>query len=131
MNEPNQQDVTNAEAKEPSKPVSARASSSSQFDIHNPRVQECLENYWKKNLRIMTVLLVIWASVSWGCGILLADVLNNIKMGGFPLGFWFSQQGSIMVFVLLILIYCLMLNRLDHQHLKELEAIKNEERGQS
>jgi putative solute:sodium symporter small subunit len=82
------------------------------------RLQAALDHYWRSNLRIMAVLLCIWAFVSFGCGILFADVLNRFKLPftGFPLGFWFAQQGSIVVFVLCILAYCLAMNRLDAKH---------------
>ena len=63
------------------------------------------EEYWKKNLKYLLILLSIWFTVSFGFGILLIDELNQIKIGGFKLGFWFAQQGSIYVFVLLIFIY--------------------------
>ncbi len=72
-----------------------------------------LQKYWIKNLQIMFVLLLIWFSVSYGCGILFAETLNTIHLGGFPLGFWFAQQGSIYVFVVLIFAYVVLMNRLD------------------
>lgn len=70
-------------------------------------------------------LLTVWAVVSLGCGILLADELNNYNLPGtgYPLGFWFAQQGSILVFVVLILVYAICMNRLDRQHHEELEAL--------
>ncbi|GAB3466515.1 hypothetical protein GCM10027570_55890 [Streptomonospora sediminis] len=71
--------------------------------------------YWKKNLRLMVVLLAIWFIVSFGFGILFVEQLNQIVILGFPLGFWFAQQGSIYVFLLLILAYCLYMDRLDKQ----------------
>lgn len=74
-----------------------------------------LKLYWRKNLRILGVLISIWMFVSYGCGILFADTLNQIKIGGFPLGFWFAQQGSIYVFVILIFVYVYLMNRLDHK----------------
>ena len=69
--------------------------------------------YWKRNLRILLYLLLIWFAVSYGCGILLADYLNQFQIGGFPLGFWFAQQGSIYVFVVLIFVYVYLMNKLD------------------
>ena len=69
--------------------------------------------YWRKNLRLMAVLLTIWALVSFGAGILFVEPLNDIVIGGFPLGFWFSQQGSIIVFVLLIAFYVWRMDKLD------------------
>ena len=63
--------------------------------------------YWKENLSILAKLLVVWFVVSFGCGILLVDVLNEIQFFGFKLGFWFAQQGAIYVFVVLIfVIFC-------------------------
>ena len=85
---------------------------------------DALKRYWRANVTIMSVLLTIWAVVGLGCGILFADTLNQFKLGGYPLGFWFAQQGSIMVFVLIILVYCILLNRLDNKHHDELEKIK-------
>ena len=83
-----------------------------------------MQGYWRKNVTIMIVLLTIWAFVGLGCGVLFADWLNQFKLGGFPLGFWFAQQGSIIVFVLIILVYALALNRLDAQHRAELDEIR-------
>ncbi|MBU1003886.1 MAG: DUF4212 domain-containing protein [Proteobacteria bacterium] len=74
-----------------------------------------MKEYWKKNVGYMIVLLSIWAIVSYGCGILFVEPLNTIKMGGFPLGFWFAQQGSIYVFVVLIFVYYLLMQRLDRK----------------
>ena len=76
---------------------------------------ESAKLYWKRNLRILLILLFIWFAVSYGCGILWADVLNQYQLGGFPLGFWFAQQGAIYVFVLLIFIYVYLMNRLDRE----------------
>jgi putative solute:sodium symporter small subunit len=92
------------------------------------RLQASLDRYWKSNLRIMAALLFVWAFVSFGCAILWADWLNQFRMGGFQLGFWFAQQGSIVTFVLCILVYCLAMNRLDRKHHDEREAIQ---RGES
>ncbi|MCL8027452.1 DUF4212 domain-containing protein [Nocardioides bruguierae] len=71
--------------------------------------------YWRKNLRLMAVLLAVWALVSFGAGILFVEPLNEIVVGGFPLGFWFSQQGSILTFVALIAIYVWRMDRLDRE----------------
>ena len=75
-----------------------------------------LREYWKKNVRLMVWLLAIWAFVSYILGILLVVPLNSIKLGGFPLGFWFAQQGSIYVFVALIFIYCALMRKLDREY---------------
>jgi putative solute:sodium symporter small subunit len=72
--------------------------------------------YWKENLRYLVILLMIWFLVSYGAGILLKDALNNIRMGGFKLGFWFAQQGSIYVFVILIFVYVRLMNKLDKKY---------------
>ena len=69
--------------------------------------------YWKENLRYLVILLVIWFAVSYGAGILFKDALDAFKIGGFPLGFWFAQQGSIYVFVILIFVYVRLMNKLD------------------
>ena len=71
--------------------------------------------YWKKNLRYLFILLSIWFIASFGCGILFAEQLNTIRIGGFPLGFWFAQQGAIYVFVILIFAYVSMMNKLDKE----------------
>lgn len=72
--------------------------------------------YWRTNLRYLTILLSIWFLVSYGFGILLVEPLNAIQLGGFKLGFWFAQQGSIYVFILLIFIYVFLMNRLDKRY---------------
>ncbi|MGF1636892.1 MAG: DUF4212 domain-containing protein [Cyclobacteriaceae bacterium] len=69
--------------------------------------------YWKINLKYLLILLSIWFLVSYGFGIILAEKLNAFKLGGFKLGFWFAQQGSIYVFVILIFVYVWLMNRLD------------------
>ncbi|MEX0928410.1 MAG: DUF4212 domain-containing protein [Balneolales bacterium] len=73
------------------------------------------QQYWKKNLRYLTILLSIWFLVSYGFGILLADQLDAIQIGGFKLGFWFAQQGSQFVFVILIFVYVRLMNNLDKE----------------
>lgn len=72
--------------------------------------------YWGRNLRYLVILLLIWFAVSFGAGILFKDSLDTIKMGGFPLGFWFAQQGSIYVFVILIFVYIYLMNKLDKKY---------------
>ena len=74
------------------------------------------KDYWKQNLKYLTILLSIWFFVSFLCGILFADFLNQFMLGGFPLGFWFAQQGAIYFFVLLIFIYVFLMNRLDKKY---------------
>ncbi len=72
-------------------------------------------DYWKANIRLIISLLIIWFLVSFGAGILFVDQLDTIHIGGFPLGFWFAEQGSIYVFVLLIVYYTYRMNKLDKQ----------------
>lgn len=71
--------------------------------------------YWKANLRLLTICLVIWFIVSFGFGILLVEPLNAIQIGGYKLGFWFAQQGSIYVFIALIFFYAGRMNKLDRE----------------
>ena len=71
--------------------------------------------YWSANLRLLLVLLVIWFVVSYGCGIILADVLNTIPLGGYKLGFWFAQQGSMYTFLVLIFVYAIRMGQLDRK----------------
>ncbi len=71
--------------------------------------------YWRRNVRLMVVLLSIWAFVSFGCGILLVDFLNKASFLGVPLGFWFAQQGSIVIFVILIAVYVWRMDKLDKE----------------
>ena len=98
----------------------------------SPGVQDSLRRYWRSNMKIMAVLLVVWAACGLGCGVLFADALNQFSLGGYPLGFWFAQQGSIIVFVVLILIYALLLNRLDAKHHAEIvEFKKNDRKGEA
>ncbi len=72
--------------------------------------------YWKDNLRLVLICLVIWFVVSYLFGILLVDPLNSIRLGGYKLGFWFAQQGSIYVFVVLIFYYARQMNKLDQKY---------------
>jgi putative solute:sodium symporter small subunit len=73
-------------------------------------------HYWKANLRLMIILLSIWFVVSFVLGILLVDPLNAIRLGGYKLGFWFAQQGSIYTFVVLIFVYAKKMAKLDRDH---------------
>ena len=72
--------------------------------------------YWKENVRYMFILLSIWFIVSYGAGILFKDWLNEIRVGGFKLGFWFAQQGAIYVFIILIFVYVKLMNNLDKKY---------------
>ncbi|MDX1829803.1 MAG: DUF4212 domain-containing protein [Lutibacter sp.] len=75
-----------------------------------------MKAYWKENLGYLAILLSIWFLVSYVFGILLVNQLNTIKIGGFKLGFWFAQQGSMYVFVILIFVYVKLMNRLDKKY---------------
>jgi putative solute:sodium symporter small subunit len=73
------------------------------------------KEYWRRNVALMVRCLVVWFVVSYGCGIMLVDVLNQIQIGGYKLGFWFAQQGSIYVFVVLIFYYAKKMAALDRE----------------
>lgn len=73
------------------------------------------QDYWRANIRLVSICLVIWFAASYGCGILFAEFLNQFQFFGFKLGFWFAQQGSIYIFLLLILFYVLRINALDRR----------------
>jgi putative solute:sodium symporter small subunit len=81
----------------------------------SPLSEDQAKAYWKRNLSLMVKLLVIWFVVSYGFGIILVDVLNQIQIGGYKLGFWFAQQGSIYVFVGLIFYYTRKMGQLDRE----------------
>ena len=89
-----------------SKPVDSPPGEPPELD--EPEVHASLDRYWVRNVRIMSTLTVAWLVFGVGCGVLLADKLNqfNLPGTGYPLGFWFAQQGSIIAFVLIILVYC-------------------------
>ena len=72
--------------------------------------------HWRANLRVVAILLAIWFGVSFGLGILFVEPLNRVWIAGFPLGFWFSQQGSIYVFIVLILVYAIWMDRVDARY---------------
>ncbi|SKA35503.1 DUF4212 domain-containing protein [Consotaella salsifontis] len=76
--------------------------------------EERAKKYWRANMQLVAVLLVIWALVSIGCGIILRPLLSGIQVGGTDLGFWFAQQGSIITFIIEIFVYAWRMNRLDH-----------------
>ncbi|MGR3272201.1 DUF4212 domain-containing protein [Thalassococcus profundi] len=78
-------------------------------------ISEADKAYWKSNVRIILISLVIWALVSFGFGILLRPMLSGISVGGTDLGFWFAQQGSILVFLALIFFYAWRMNKLDRE----------------
>jgi putative solute:sodium symporter small subunit len=78
---------------------------------HNKR-----QAYWRANTALIRNLLLIWALVSIGCSILLVQPLNNLRLGGLPVGFWMAQQGSIFIFVVLIFVYAVQMDKLDRQY---------------
>ena len=80
-----------------------------------------MNKYWQENLKIISILLSVWFIVSFGFGILFSDFLDQFRFGGFKLGFWFAQQGSIFFFVILIFIYVYLLNKLDDKYKKDKE----------
>ena len=79
------------------------------------------QQYWKENLKIVFSLLVIWFIASFGFGIIFSDTLDQIRLGGFKLGFWFAQQGSIYIFVIIIFLYVWLMKRLDKKLSEEEE----------
>jgi putative solute:sodium symporter small subunit len=74
-----------------------------------------MKAYWRKNLQTLFFLLLVWFIVSFGFGILLVEPLNEYRLGGYKLGFWFAQQGSIFSFVILIFVYVVRMNKLDKE----------------
>ncbi len=112
--------------------VEASRSEELNLDLHDPAVHRSLDRYWRSNVRLTILLLLVWAAAGLGCGILLADILNQFRLPGtgYPLGFWFAQQGSIVIFVVLIGVYCLFMNRLDARHHEELERLQDREERQ-
>ena len=85
------------------------------------------KDYWRKNLKYLIILLSIWFTVSFGFGVILVNQLNTFQFFGFKLGFWFAQQGSIYIFVILIFVYIHLMNRLDKKYKKSIahETDKN------
>lgn len=83
--------------------------------MNNKMTEEQAREYWKRNLLLMVKLLAVWFVVSFGCGIMFVDLLNQIQVGGYKLGFWFAQQGSIYVFVVLIFVYRSRMDALDRE----------------
>lgn len=78
--------------------------------------EDTAKEYWNENIKLVISLLTIWATVSFGCGILFVDFLNEIQFMGFKLGFWFAQQGAIYVFLILIFVYVKKANALDEKY---------------
>lgn len=96
------------------------------LDFEDPRVRASTDRFWRANLLTVALLLLAWAAVGLGCGVLWADWLNQFHLGGFPLGFWFAQQGSIIAFVLIVLIYALRMDVLGRRHRDELRRIRDD-----
>jgi len=94
--------------------------------MNSNNVKNKQQEYWKKNLQYLGILLGIWFVVSYGFGILIVDELDRIRFGGFKLGFWFAQQGAIYVFVILIFVYVFLMNRLDKKYDFDEKEIKQE-----
>ena len=89
-------------------------------------MQSKKDSYWNENIRILIFLLSIWFLVSFGFGIFLSDWLDQFQIGGFKLGFWFAQQGSIYVFIILIFIYIHLMNKLDKKYFGEENSEDNQ-----
>lgn len=77
---------------------------------------QAAKDYWRENLRLVFILMIVWFVVSFGCGVLFVDELNQFRLGGYKLGFWFAQQGSIYVFLILIFIYTYCMGKLDRKY---------------
>jgi putative solute:sodium symporter small subunit len=73
------------------------------------------QEYWKRNLSVLVALLSVWFAASFGCGVLFVDQLDAVQIGGFKLGFWFAQQGAMYVFVILIFVYVVLMNKIDKE----------------
>jgi|TARA_B100000809_G_scaffold84373_1_gene82830 putative solute:sodium symporter small subunit len=73
-------------------------------------------SYWKANLKIISWLMIVWFLCSFGFGIIFSDTLDQFRIGGFKLGFWFAQQGSIYIFILLVFVYVYLMNKLDKNY---------------
>ena len=97
----------------PSLLLHGHADEMSQSNLNPPEVSS---GYWRSNLKILGFVLSVWFFVSFGCGIVFKDFLDQYSIGGAPLGFWMAQQGSILFFVLLLLLYSCLMNKLDDRH---------------
>jgi putative solute:sodium symporter small subunit len=94
----------------------ARQSSASSEATRSESTEEMKREYWRANVRVIVGSLIIWALVSFGFGIILRPLISGIEFGGTDLGFWFAQQGSILVFIALIFNYARVMNKLDRQY---------------
>lgn len=86
------------------------------MEVVSVPTEAAARRYWRRNLGYVGVLLGIWFAVSYGAGIMFADALDRIRIGGFGLGFWFAQQGAIYVFVVLLMVYVWLMRRLDRRY---------------
>ena len=95
----------------------ARRSAAERLSVTDPEARRQQAAYWRTNVRYVGLLLVVWFVVSYGFGIIFAEALDQFRIPGtgFPVGFWFAQQGSIYVFVVLIFVYVVLMNRLDRE----------------
>jgi putative solute:sodium symporter small subunit len=123
-------------AQQPPSPTPDGSRRAAPYDLLQPEIHKATKRYWRSNVRLMLILLLVWAVVGLGCGVIWADRLNALeingepfRLGGFPLGFWFAQQGSIIVFTVLILIYAVVMNRLDNRHHLHIEQLRREREG--
>ena len=96
--------------------VERRNDEGGEQDGSEQKYEQVSRHYWRTNLIYLGILLSIWFAVSFLCGIVFVDQLDRIRVGGFKLGFWFAQQGSIYVFVILIFVYVWLMNRLDKNY---------------
>ncbi|MFT4861461.1 MAG: putative solute:sodium symporter small subunit [Pseudohongiellaceae bacterium] len=87
------------------------------------------KSYWKSNLTIVLSLLTIWFFISFVCGILFVDYLDNFRFGGFKLGFWIAQQGSIVVFLILVVAYIWLMDRLDNKYTEQQSSADTSKKG--
>ncbi|MEM9169445.1 MAG: DUF4212 domain-containing protein [Pseudomonadota bacterium] len=78
--------------------------------------ESTVNSYWAENIKLLLSLLVVWFAVSFGAGILFVEQLNTVNLGGYPLGFWFAQQGSIYVFVALIFFYAFRMHQIERRY---------------
>ena len=97
-------------------PAACKLRNPAQEKVSEPSKEIDAKGYWRDVIRLTLSLLVIWFVVSYGAGILFRDLLDNLSIGGAPLGFWFAQNGSIYVFVGLIFYYCRAMNRLEKKY---------------
>ena len=96
-------------------------------DRNEARLQQAKRDYWKSNLLVIGTLLAIWFIVSCGCGILFIEPLNQYSIGNLPLGFWMANQGSLLTFVVLILVYAVVMDMLDRRYYAAIKRLRGEQ----